>query len=220
MSNEPSNPILNLGDLAKPAVVLIEKVSDAVGCQHEPTKIKRIAVAEAEAALIKAESDIQITDLERRAAQRWLNEEAMFQKNMEEQVVRAIPLLTDDANPDAMEDDWIANFFAKSRVVSDSEMQKLWACLLAGEANSPGTFSKRSVSLLSDLDKNEAETFAKLCCFAWSISTENEKEYVPLVFDDNAAIYKNHGVDFISLNNLESIGLIKFDTVAELHFLL
>ena len=31
MSIEPSNPILNIGDLAKPAVVFVEKVSDAVG---------------------------------------------------------------------------------------------------------------------------------------------------------------------------------------------
>ena len=218
MSVEPSNPILNLGDLAKPAVVLIEKVSDAVGCLYEPTNIKRIAAAEAAAATIKAESDIQITDLQKRAAQRWLKEEAIHQRNMEAQTAKAIPLLSDDANPDAMEDDWIANFFAKSRVVSDNEMQKLWARLLAGEANSPGSFSRRTVSLLADLDKDDAETFAKLCCYAWSIITENEKEYVPLVFDDKAAIYKNRGIDFIALNNLESIGLIKYDKMAQLHF--
>lgn len=218
MSIEPSSPILNLGDLTKPAVVLIEKISDAVGCLYEPTKTKRIAVAEAEAAMIKAESDIQITDLERRAARRWLKEEAIHQRNMEAQTAKAIPLLNDDANPDAMEDDWIANFFAKSRVVSDSEVQELWARLLAGEANSPGSFSRRTVNLLSDLDKDDAETFAKLCCYAWSIITENEKEYVPLVFDDNAALYKNRGIDFIALNNLESIGLIKYDKTAQLYF--
>ena len=218
MSIELSNPILNLGDLAKPAVVLIEKVSDAVGCLYEPTKIKRIAVAEAEASKIKAESDIQITDLERRTAQRWMKEEAIYQKNMEDQVVRAIPLLNDYANPDAMEDDWITNFFAKSRIVSDSEMQELWVRLLAGEANSPGSFSKRTVSLLSDLDKDDAVTFAELCRYAWSIITENEKEYLPLVFDYKAAIYKNHGIDFITLHNLESIGLIKYDKLAQLHF--
>ena len=218
MSVEPSNPILNLGDLAKPAVVLIEKVSDAVGCLYEPTKIKRTAAAEAAAATIKAESDIQITDLERRAARRWLKEEAIHQRNMEAQTAKAIPLLSDDANPDALEDDWIANFFAKSRIVSDSEMQELWARLLAGEANSPGSFSRRTVNLLADLDKDDAETFAKLCCYVWSIITETEKEYLPLVFDDNAAIYKNHGIDFIALNNLESIGLIKYDKMAQLHF--
>ena len=70
MSIESSNPILNIGELAKPATVLIEKVSDAMGCLYEPTKIKRLASAESEAARIISESHIQISDLERRAAQR------------------------------------------------------------------------------------------------------------------------------------------------------
>ena len=206
MSIEPSNPILNLGDLTKPAVVLIEKVSDAVGCLYQPTKIKRIALAEAGAAMIKAESDIQITDLERRAAQRWLKEEAIHQRNMEDQTTKAIPLLNDDADPGVMEDDWIANFFAKSRIVSDSEMQELWARLLAGEANSPGTFSKRTVNLLSDLDKDDAELFARLCGFAWTIDTD----VFPLVFHEQAEIYNRHRINFSTLSHLDSIGLIRF----------
>ena len=218
MSIEPSNPILNLGDLAKPAVVLIEKVSDAVGCLYEPTKIKRIAVAEAEVSKIKAESDIQITDLERRAAQRWMKEEAIYQKNMENQVVRAIPLLNDDANPDAMEDDWITNFFAKSRIVSDSEMQELWVRLLAGEANSPGTFSRRTVNLLSDLDKGDAELFTRLCGLVWTLETEIEILPVPLVLDVEAKIYSRNGIDFMTLHNFESLGLLKFDQFANVRF--
>lgn len=77
MSIESSNPILNIGELAKPATVLIEKVSDAVGCLYEPTKIRSIAKAKAKAAFITAESEIQIADLERRAVQRWLKEESI-----------------------------------------------------------------------------------------------------------------------------------------------
>ena len=77
MSIESSNPILNIGELAKPATVLIEKVSDAVGCLYEPTKIRSIAKAKAKAAFITAESEIQIADLERRAVQRSLKEESI-----------------------------------------------------------------------------------------------------------------------------------------------
>lgn len=219
MSMESSNPIFNISDLTKPAVVLIEKVSDAVGCLYEPTKIKRIAVAEAEAAMLKAESDIQITDLERRATQRWLKEEAIHQRNMEDITAKAIPLLKNDADPAAMETDWIANFFAKSRIVSDSEMQKLWARILAGQANTPGAFSRRAVNVLSFLDKGDAEAFAKLCGFVWVIETESETEVMPLVLDTNAAIYERHGADFVTLNNLASIGLLRFDPTAGFRFL-
>ena len=168
--------------------------------------------------MIEARSDIQITDLERRAAQRWFKEEAIHQKNMEDIAAKAIPLLNDDATPGTMEDDWIANFFAKSRVVSDSEVQELWARLLAGEANSPGTFSKRTVNLLSDLDKGDAELFTRLCGLVWTLETEIETLPVPLVLDVEAKIYSRNGIDFMTLHNFESLGLLKFDQFANVRF--
>ena len=41
-----NNSIVNLGDLSKPATVLIEKISDAIGGIFKPYQIKRIAKAE------------------------------------------------------------------------------------------------------------------------------------------------------------------------------
>ncbi len=66
------NSLVNLGELSKPATVLIEKTSKAVGTLYEPVQIKRVAKAEAEATIIKAEYEIEITDLHRRAASRRL----------------------------------------------------------------------------------------------------------------------------------------------------
>ncbi len=219
MTLEPTSPIFNIGDLAKPAVVLIEKVSDAVGGIYKPTQIRRVAKAESEAAIVRAKSDIQITDLQGRAWQRWLQEEAIHQKNMEDIIAKAIPLLRDDANPATMGNDWIANFFAKTRIVSDSQMQDLWARILAGEANAPDSFSRRTVNVLSFLDKGDAEAFAKLCRFVWVIETESETEVIPLVFDINATFYERHGADFVTLHNLESIGLLRLDQNAGLTFI-
>ena len=68
MSDE--NPLARLGDLAKPATVLIEKISDAVGGVFKPFQIVRVARSEAEASLIQAETQIQVTDLHRRAGRR------------------------------------------------------------------------------------------------------------------------------------------------------
>jgi hypothetical protein len=50
---------------------------------------------------------------------------------------KALPQLDEGADPNAMEDDWVTNFFDKSRIVSDDVMQELWARVLAGEANRP-----------------------------------------------------------------------------------
>lgn len=209
MSDDKSISLVNLGKLSKPANTLIEKVSLAIGGVFEPWQIKRIAKAEAEANLIKAESEIQITDLHRRAMHRFVEEEAKRQENMEEITKKSIPLLEEQSDPAKMEDDWVTNFFDKSRIVFDEDMQALWANVLAGEANKPGSFSRRTVNLLSDLDKIDAELFQTLCRFGWAVGS-----FTPLIFDSQAPIYNNLVINFDSLSHLDSLGLIQFNSLA------
>lgn len=206
MPDQTNNSLINLGDVSKPADTLIKKVSKAVGGIFEPYQIKRIAKAEAEAAVIKAQAEIQITELHRRAMHRFIEEEAQKQKNIEDITNQAIPLLAENTDAEKMDDDWVTNFFDKSRIVSDKEMQGLWAHVLAGEANAPGTYSKRTVNYLGDLDKVDADLFTKLCGFGWQIGS-----VVPLIFDVQAKIYEEHGITFNALSHLESIGLIQFN---------
>jgi hypothetical protein len=208
MPEATSNSLVNLGDLSKPADTLIKKVSKAVGGIFAPYQIKRIAKAEAEAAIIEAQAEIKITGLHRRAMHRFIEEEARNQKNIEDITTKALPQLKEESDPTAMEDDWVTNFFDKSRIVSDGEMQDLWSRVLAGEANVPGTYSKRTVNFLSDLDKIDAELFSKLCGFRWLVGS-----FEPLVFDVRAEIYNKQGIDFTALSHLESIGLIRLNSV-------
>ena len=203
-----TNSLIDLSNLSKPADTLVKKVSNAVGGLFAPYQIKRMAKAEAEAAMIRAQSETAITDLHRRAVHRWIDEEAQRQSNMEEITAKALPQLDEKAAPDSVENDWLVNFFDKSRIVSDNEMQELWSRVLAGEANTPGTYSKRTVNFLSDLDKADAVLFAKLCGFGWMIG-----DVVPLVFDVQADIYNQQGINFRSLNHLESIGLVQLNSL-------
>ena len=207
MPSEITNTITALGKLSKPINTLIKKVSNAAGIFIEPFHIKRLAKAQAKADLIIAKAEIEITDLQRRAANRWLNEEVQHQANMENILEKSFPEILETAAPDNVEDDWITNFFDKSRIVSDSQMQNLWARVLAGEANSPGSFSKRTVNFLSDMDKSEAELFTKLCGFCWDIGDKT-----PLIFDYQAEIYQPH-INYQVLSHLESIGLIKCENL-------
>src|SRR4051812_15955737 len=101
MAEEISASLVNLGEITKPADTLIKKVSKAVGGVFAPYQIKRLAKAEAEAAIIKAKSDIEITDLHRRAMHRFLDEEARNQKNIEDITAQALPELEDKSDPDA-----------------------------------------------------------------------------------------------------------------------
>jgi hypothetical protein len=204
------NPIANLGDLTKPATVLIEKISDAVGGVFKPYQIVRVARAEAEACRIQAESQIKVTDLQRRAMHRFLGEEAKRQSNIETITQNALPLLEANSTPQNMADDWITNFFDKSRIVSDADMQQLWSRILAAEANVPGTFARRSVNLLADLDKCDAQLFMRLCGFCWII-----QGVFPLVFDVEGRIYNQEGINFETLIHLESLGLIQFNSLSD-----
>ena len=210
MSKEPINPLQDLAGLSKPADTLVKKVSAAIGGLFQPYQIKRIAKAEAEADLVRAQSGIHMTDLHRRAVHRWIEEEAQHQQNIEDITSKALTQLNNAANPDGMEDDWITNFFDKSRIVTDSEMQNLWSRVLAGEANAPGTYSQRTVNFLSNLDKEEASLFSRLCGFCWSFAGEN-----PLVFDTRSEIYNKSNINFDTLSHLESIGFIHLRVLLE-----
>jgi hypothetical protein len=201
----PDNSISVFGELSKPATVLVEKISEALGGAFRPFQIKRVAVAEAEAQIIRAEAEIQVTDLHRRAAGRFLNEEARKQANIESIATKAMPLLEEHAEPQRVEADWIANFFDKCRIISDDEMQRLWSKILAGEANSPGTFSRRTVNLIGDLEKSDAALFNQLCSFCWEmVGTKHA-----LVFETENAIYTARGINYGALAHLQSLGLIQ-----------
>jgi len=202
MSNLPS--VINLGELSKPATVLIEKISDAIGGIFEPWQIRRVSEAEADAQKNAALAQIQITDMHRRAVRRWIQEEAKKQDNIESITKKALPDVGEQARPQDVEDDWITNFFDKCQLISDQEMQALWAKVLADQANTPGKYSKRTVNLLASLDKSDAELFTRLCSFAWIMGA-----LVPLVYGMRHEVYAKAGISFPSLVHLETIGLIR-----------
>ncbi|GFO68473.1 hypothetical protein GMLC_20520 [Geomonas limicola] len=203
-----ANSLINLGDISKPATVLIEKISNAIGCLYQPTQIKRIAQAEAEAGKIKALAEVEVSDIQRRALVRVLTQEGKRQENIENITGNATADLKEDANPQDIDDDWIAHFFDKCKDVSGSEMQSLWSRLLAGEANRPGSYSKRTLELVSILEKTDAHLFSKLCSFAIAGG-----DTFPIILDTNSTIYTEQGITFSSLNHLDSLGLIKFDNI-------
>jgi len=93
-------------------------------------------------------------------------------------------------------------------------MQELWARVLAGEANAPGQFSKRTVNLLASFDKADAELFRNLCSAVWNLGGS----LTPLVLDHRVLIYTRTGIDFDTLRHLAAIGLISFDADENLSF--
>jgi hypothetical protein len=203
---DPHLPLAVFGDLSKPANTLIEKISEAIGGAARPYQIIRVARAEGQAEIIRTTARMEAQGIERRALERFASEEIKKQQNMEEIIRKALPEVREEAKPENLEPDWISNFFDKSRLTSDEDMQKLWAKILAGEANQPGKFSRGTVNLVGTLDRGDALLFKQLCRFAFTLETP-----YPLVYDLDAKIYMNEGINYGVLAHLDSIGLINFD---------
>ena len=118
-SDPTSGGLVSLEGLTKPATVLIEKISDAIGTLYRPRQIVREAFAEAEAEKIKALAGIEISEIQRRGVLRFIEQQGRQQENFENVVAQAIPDLKEDSKPDEIDNDWMTRFFEASKLVSD-----------------------------------------------------------------------------------------------------
>lgn len=121
---------------------------------------------------------------------------------------KASDILNGEADICDIDEDWRANYFDKCRIVHDDDMQTLWAKILAGEANKPGTYSKRTVNFVANMDKREAELFTNLCQYVCEIKNGKDTEFVPLLPHRDDFPYPMLDED---LNHLDSIGLIRLE---------
>jgi hypothetical protein len=199
----------NFGDLTKPATILVEKICNSIGILYEPTYIKRIAKAKAEADKIEAFSKAEISEIEKKALERMLQEASKKQNNTDNIVKAACENLSSNADPSKMDEDWISHFFDKCKIVSNVQMQSIWANLLATEANLPGSISKKTIALVATLDKNDAILFTKFCSF---IISDINGQLFPLIMDNQNKIYTSTGINFETLNHLEYLGLITLNS--------
>ena len=98
--------------------------------------------------------------------------------------------------------DWFIRYYEASGNISDKEMQILWAKILAGEIEKPSSYSLRTLDVLRNISKEEAERFVKICNAA--IKIESGKYAIPA---DHDYISKNN-INYSDILMLEEIGLI------------
>lgn len=198
----------NLLSSSKTRLTLIEKCSDALGGAFKPWQVRRVAQAQADARVIDAQATQQIENLAERAVDRQLGQSMREQKNIETIISMALPNVENDAKPEQIEEDWLANFFDKNRIISNDEMQKLWAQILAGEANSPGTFSRRTVNFLATLEPDEAASFRKTGSLVCKLSTSSSPT---LIIDIKALDSLPIELSLDELYHLSNIGLLSIE---------
>jgi hypothetical protein len=217
-------------NFTKPVTILIQKIANATGVVYEPTRIVRKAKAESEAKLIKARTDMEVkrikklgelelNDIQQRSVASFVYQQERKQHNIEQIMSLALPQIPEDAPTENIDEDWLAYFFAHCELVSDKDMQSLWANLLTGEARKPNSFSKRTIDFIATMSKEDAKLFTHFCQF--SISVDGQQ--VPFIFINKIVIYNYRHIYYIEhiytenkinnmlLTHLESIGLIKVD---------
>lgn len=197
---------------------LINVVSSAIGrianpwlsgrdAEAEGNKIRKLASANEDAKRIQLEGRIERSFLEQRAMDRLIYEGKRFQNNIENVVGKSLNHLLPTALPQDLDNDWLVNFLEKSKLISDYKVQEIWARILAGEVNSPGAFSRKTINILNDLGRFDAEGFASLCRFCVSI----DGAFCPVVVLDfeKIDIYVDNGLNDSVVSRLEALNLIK-----------
>lgn len=217
--------ISDLAGLKEPITKLIDVVSKGVGILYEPRNIKKMADAKAyeiekiSLALRRAEVCGQVTydknnlklsmdlingELKEVYTDRLLYKEMKRQDNTDKIILGAYQELekVDYASNEDIDDDWITRFFRIAEDISSEDMQVLWGKILAGEIITPNTYSLRTLEILKNLNKKEAELFSKVGNLAIKTSIAT------FIIGDKELLESEFGVDLSDILLLDELNLI------------
>lgn len=178
--------LVNLEETSKAIIALIDAVSRGIGTLYEPRRIRKNADAKAYEMQTLAEAEKKKNEILSAAedqtgkiiaqeqlqaiVSRIVGKEIVRQENIDRVVSIALEDLSKakTISDQKVETDWLTRFFNIVEDVSDEELRNAWGKILSQEILSPGSYSLRTLSTISNLSKKEAELFASLgkCVFS------------------------------------------------------
>jgi len=224
------NDIKDILGLSEPIVKLIEIMARGTGVLYKPTAIKKEAKAQAGADIFLAEAkadEIRLIaaanvdakkmlaladlDIESRARCRTYFQETKRQNNLEHIADLSVDYLNDEVGEEPIEDEWIHRFINNAQDISDEDMQDVWAKILAGNINKPGSYSTRTLEILKTITKAEAEIFQKLVnlCFM-------DKFVIKLDYAENSL--PDYDIAYYELLILRTAGLLQVSDMLKNNF--
>ena len=208
--------LIDIGNIGEPMAGIvnnfIDKISNAIGWVVTPKNIKPFLLEANKSIINEIANREDINPLERAAIINNYRKIVKEFKNQTDIVRIAINHLEKQDNSGEVNEEWLMYFFDIARNITDEGMKIIWGKILAGEFNSPNTYSKRFIQTLSVMDSNIASAFENLksSCFYRKpylftfVYRTNKKDI------KNAERYKELGITFRSLRELDSFGLIKY----------
>ncbi len=180
---------------------LVETVASATGLTALGTIMNAKGEAKAESILAKkrAETNAEIEILrmqgEEKIAQYVLARNNQRLSNVESVISKAEQQFTSDeqASEEPVEKDWMTRFLGIVEDVSDEDMQDLWARVLAGEVKRPKSYSLRTLEVLRNLSKDEAEIIVKVS---------------KCILDSNYLCIEKYAINLVDKILLDDIGIV------------
>ena len=131
----------------------IKSFSDGTG-RFDPSYMERKSKARNEKRLMDALTKAAVKEIKK-------------QDNLD-QIGRAVlPMLSPSAKLDEMGVDWLIFWGERASLAFDEDIQFKWAKIFAGEAESPGSFSKWALNAVSCMTKEDIDAFNKLASCVW-----------------------------------------------------
>ena len=113
--------------------------------------------------MIRAEGEVDVEEVRKRAAARLDYTEERRQRNIESIAEKAVKYLPSKVSDQPVDPDWAFSFFQEAKDTSNADLQELWARILAHETANPGTCCKRTLSIVKRMELRDALAFKKLC---------------------------------------------------------
>jgi hypothetical protein len=126
---------------------------------QEPARLLRDPAAES--AIVDSVGHSESEKLQREARSRIETVEIFRQQNL-----RSIVGRTPAASGKTLQirnRDWLIEFVETAKDTSDPTIQEIWAKILTGEANAPGSCSKRTLHMVKQLAPAEAQSINRIC---------------------------------------------------------
>lgn len=98
--------------------------------------------------------------------------------------------------------DWFVNFYETVGNISDEDMQILWAKILAGEISKTASFSLKTIDVLKNLSKKDAELFENICLYSFKLGSNQ------IFLPHNDKYLKQYGIQYTSIMKMSELGLL------------
>ena len=155
-----------------------------------------------------------------------LNIKSTFKKIKNQKSIAEIALENAKENTDFSEksgvnEDWLDRFMDSAGFVSSEELQLVWGKILANEFEKPGSTPPNMIRVLSEITPNMAKAFRTICSMSiWLLplkedgNIERNIRRILVPFKGNEDRFRELGVGFDILNELETLGVLKFESIA------